>query len=73
MAGKSDHEIDQTITKNLSRLSKYGVLTVRPGYEIAGHQLTGRRAIVATVQTKRAPGGVATRRGASGQSRRGVG
>jgi len=29
MAGKSDHEIDQTITKNLSRLSKYGVLTVR--------------------------------------------
>jgi hypothetical protein len=55
MAGKSDHEIDQTITKNLPRLSKYGVLTVRPGYEIAEHQLTGRRAIVATVQTKRAP------------------
>src|SRR5262245_65887207 len=55
MAGKSDHEIDQTITKNLPRLSKYGVLTVRPGYEIAHHQLTGRRAIVATVHTKQAP------------------
>jgi hypothetical protein len=55
MAGKSDHEIDQTITKNLGRLSKYGVLTVRPGYEIAGHQLTGKRAIVATVHTKKAP------------------
>src|SRR5262249_49987894 len=48
-------EIDQTIKKNLPRLGKYGVLTVRPGYEIAKHQLTGRRAIVATVQTKRAP------------------
>jgi phosphatidylserine/phosphatidylglycerophosphate/cardiolipin synthase-like enzyme len=55
MAGKSDHEIDQMITKNLPRLSKYGVLTVRPGYEIAHHQLTGRRAIVATVHTKQAP------------------
>src|SRR5215472_2816198 len=55
MAGKTDHKIDQTITKNLPLLSKYGVLTVRPGYEIADHQLTGRRAIVATVQTKRAP------------------
>jgi phosphatidylserine/phosphatidylglycerophosphate/cardiolipin synthase-like enzyme len=53
MAGKSDHEIDQTITKNLPRLSKYGVLTVRPGYEIAGHQLTGKRAIVATVHAKK--------------------
>jgi len=55
MAGKTDHKIDQTITKNLPLLSKYGVLTVRPGYEIADHQLTGRRAIVASVQTKRAP------------------
>jgi phosphatidylserine/phosphatidylglycerophosphate/cardiolipin synthase-like enzyme len=54
-AGKSDHDIDQTITKNLGQLSKYGVLTVRPGYEIAGHQLTGKRAIVATVHTKKAP------------------
>src|SRR5271169_2656280 len=53
MAGKSEQEIDQTITKNLPRLSKGGVLTVRPGYEIAGHQLTGKRAIVATVPTKK--------------------
>ena len=53
MASSSDREIDRTITKNLHRLSKYGVLTARPGYEIAGHQLTGRRAIVVTVHTKR--------------------
>ncbi len=53
MATSNDREIDQTITNNLHRLSKYGVLTARPGYEIAGHQLTGRRAIVATVHTKK--------------------
>jgi phosphatidylserine/phosphatidylglycerophosphate/cardiolipin synthase-like enzyme len=53
MANSRDREIDRTITKNLGRLSKYGVLTVRPGYEITGHQLTGRRAIVATVHTKK--------------------
>jgi phosphatidylserine/phosphatidylglycerophosphate/cardiolipin synthase-like enzyme len=45
--------IDSTIQKNLSRLSKPGVLTVRPGYEIADHQLTGNPAIVATVHTKK--------------------
>jgi phosphatidylserine/phosphatidylglycerophosphate/cardiolipin synthase-like enzyme len=44
--------IDQTIQKNLDKLSKPGVLTVRPGYEIAGDQLTGKQAIVATVHTK---------------------
>src|SRR5579862_9576271 len=44
--------IDSTIQKNLSRLRKPGVLTVRPGYEIADHQLTGKAAIVATVHTK---------------------
>jgi phosphatidylserine/phosphatidylglycerophosphate/cardiolipin synthase-like enzyme len=53
MASSRDHEIDQTITRNLRPLSKYGVLTARPGYEIAGGQLTGRRAIVATVHTKK--------------------
>jgi hypothetical protein len=53
MARSGDREIDRTITKNLHQLSKYGVLTARPGYEIAGHQSTGRRAIVATVHTKR--------------------
>jgi len=49
----TDRQIDRAITKNLHRLSKYGVLTVRPGYEISGHQLTGRRAVVATVHTKK--------------------
>ncbi len=29
------------------------MLTARPGYEITGHQLTGRHAIVATVHTKK--------------------
>ena len=52
MASRDDRKIDRTITDNLHRLSKYGVLTARPGYEITGHQLTGRRAIVATVHTK---------------------
>ena len=46
-------QIDATIRKNLRRLSKPGVLTARPGYEISDHQLTGRRAIVATVYTKK--------------------
>ena len=45
--------IDQTIRKNLRKLSKPGVLTVRPGYEVTGDQLTGRQAIVATVHTKK--------------------
>ena len=53
MANSHDRDIDRTITSNLHRLSKYGVLTARPGYEIKGHQLTGRRAIVATVHTKK--------------------
>jgi len=44
--------IDGVIRASLPRLRKPGVLTVRPGYEIAGHQLTGRSAIVATVHTK---------------------
>lgn len=45
--------IDSTIQKNLARLRKPGVLTVRPGFEIADHQLTGKSAIVATVHTKK--------------------
>jgi phosphatidylserine/phosphatidylglycerophosphate/cardiolipin synthase-like enzyme len=49
----SSRDIDRTITSNLHRLSKYGVLTARPGYEIKNHQLTGRRAVVATVHTKK--------------------
>ncbi len=45
--------IDGVIRKSLPRLRKPGVLTVRPGYEIAGHQLTGKPAIVTTVHTKK--------------------
>ena len=44
--------IDRTIRQHLSKLRKPGVLTVRPGFQITKHQLTGRRAIVATVHTK---------------------
>lgn len=44
--------IDRTIRKHLSKLQKPGVLTVRPGFQITKHQLTGKRAIVATVHTK---------------------
>lgn len=47
-------DIDRVIRNNLLRLTKAGVLTVRPGYEIADDQLTGKPAIVATVHTKRA-------------------
>src|SRR5215468_8666191 len=46
--------IDQVIRKNLARLRKPGVLTVRPGFEITKNQLTGKQAIVATVHTKAA-------------------
>ena len=46
--------IDKIIQKNLPKLTKTGVLTVRPGYEMAGHQLTGNPAIVVTVHTKEA-------------------
>jgi len=49
----SEQAIDRIIGNNLDLLRKPGVLTVRPGYEIAGHQLTGKLAIVATVHTKK--------------------
>jgi hypothetical protein len=49
----SQRSIDGVIGRNISRLSKPGVLTVRPGYEIKGNQLTGKQAIVATVHTKK--------------------
>jgi phosphatidylserine/phosphatidylglycerophosphate/cardiolipin synthase-like enzyme len=45
-------QIDSVIRKHLPQLRRPGVLTVRPGYEIADHQLTGKSAIVATVHTK---------------------
>jgi len=48
-----EKDIDRIIGNNLDPLRKTGVLTVRPGFEITGHQLTGRPAIVATVHTKK--------------------
>ena len=45
--------IDGVIQRNLSQLKRPGVLTVRPGYEFADGRLTGRPAIVVTVQRKR--------------------
>ncbi|WP_321784369.1 phospholipase D-like domain-containing protein [Paraburkholderia sp. J94] len=45
-------EIDRLIRSHLAALTKPGALFVRPGFEIAGDQLTGRQAIVVTVQTK---------------------
>jgi hypothetical protein len=53
--------IDAAIRNNISRLSLPGVLTVRPGFEIAGHQLTGRSAVVATVHTKKSSDALAAR------------
>ena len=44
--------IDRAIRQHLPKLRKPGVLTVRPGFQITNHQLTGKRAIVATVHTK---------------------
>ena len=44
--------IDRTIQRHIGKLRKTGVLTVRPGFEIRRHQLTGKAAIVATVHTK---------------------
>jgi phosphatidylserine/phosphatidylglycerophosphate/cardiolipin synthase-like enzyme len=44
--------IDRTIRQHLAKLRKPDVLTVRPGFQITNHQLTGKRAIVATVHTK---------------------
>lgn len=44
--------IDKVTQQHLAKLRKPGVLTVRPGFEIANHQLTGKSAIVATVHTK---------------------
>jgi phosphatidylserine/phosphatidylglycerophosphate/cardiolipin synthase-like enzyme len=53
-------EIDQTIQRNISKIRKAGVLTVRPGYEVAGDQLTGKQAIVATVHTKKSKADLAS-------------
>src|SRR5271156_4162861 len=52
MTNKTSKAIDKKIQKILGKLRKPGVLTVRPGFEITKHQLTGKSAIVATVHTK---------------------
>ena len=52
--GSTPETIDRIIRRSLPQLRKPGVLTVRPGFEISKHQLTGRQAIVATVHTKSA-------------------
>jgi hypothetical protein len=49
----TDYQVSSVIRKNLNSLRKPGVLTVRPGYEVRNHQLTGKQAIVATVHTKK--------------------
>lgn len=45
--------IDRVIKKNLSKLRKPGVMTVRPGFEMTGGLMTDKPAIVATVNQKR--------------------
>jgi PLD-like domain len=45
--------VDQVIQKNLDALKKPGVLSVRPGYQVAGGWPTKKPAIVVTVDRKR--------------------
>jgi phosphatidylserine/phosphatidylglycerophosphate/cardiolipin synthase-like enzyme len=52
VAQLSDAQLDSKIRSNLTKFKKPGVPTVRPDYEISGQQLTGKRAIVATVRAK---------------------
>jgi hypothetical protein len=44
--------VDQVISEHLAELTKPGVLSVRPGYQAAGHWLTKKPAIVVTVDAK---------------------
>jgi hypothetical protein len=44
--------IDRVIRKNLGKLRKPGVMTVRPGFEMTGGLMTDKPAIVATVDKK---------------------
>jgi hypothetical protein len=45
--------VDRVIRRNLARLKKPGVLTVRPGYQFRDGRITGLAAIVVTVMRKR--------------------
>ena len=47
-------KIDRLIRRHLTQLQKPGVLTVRPGWEVTSHALSGRPAIVVTVERKQA-------------------
>lgn len=49
-------KITAVINAHLTELQKPGVLSVRPGFEFTNHWITGRAAIVATVDVKKAPG-----------------
>jgi hypothetical protein len=53
MISSRDRDIDRTITNNVHRLRKYGVLTALPGYEVKGHQLIGRRALLSRLSISR--------------------
>ena len=44
--------LDQVITQNLDKLQKPGVLSVRPGYQVANGWPTNKPAIVVTVDRK---------------------
>ena len=45
--------VDRVITQHLDELRKPGVLSVRPGYQVAGGWPTKKPAIVVTVDSKR--------------------
>jgi hypothetical protein len=62
MADSRDREIDRTITNNLQRLSEYGVLTARPGYEITDHQLTDEEEKADTKENDQTARKIATKR-----------
>jgi hypothetical protein len=58
MARNGSAAIDKTIQKNLPKLRKTGVLTVRPDFEITGQQLTGTQrstTVVRKAPTKKTP------------------
>jgi phospholipase D-like protein len=48
----SETAIDQSIVRHIAELSKPGVLSIRPGYQMAGGWLTKKPAIVVTVDQK---------------------
>jgi hypothetical protein len=49
---RTQSEIAELISRHLAELRKPGVLSLRPGFQVTNGWLTGRPAIVATVNTK---------------------